>query len=316
MEQVEDLTYVFGGGNASAMAAERVGDPHRAHLRPGNMEDVFLLLTGRGLLDLTAFALTPDISSGALRVWQRNRDATLRNWKTEFLGIAVEPFAIILALGLALGKFVELDSGEPYVEFLAPGLLALFPMFAATFECAWGSYVRLEMQGTYESIIATPISVDDVITGEILWGTTRAMVNGTYILIVASHPEPVAAHDRLALGHCWWYPWACCRACCSARSRSAFAAIARAMSHFAYFFNLVINPMFWFGGAFFPFDALPRWVEVVGWLVPLKHVVDIYRGLVQGNLEWSMLISLVWLAVVTALFYVLAVKLMRRRLIH
>ena len=51
VERVEDLTYVFGGGNASAMAAERVGDPHRAHLRPGNMEDVFMLLTGRGLLD-------------------------------------------------------------------------------------------------------------------------------------------------------------------------------------------------------------------------------------------------------------------------
>ena len=51
VEQVEDLTYVFGGGPASAMAAERVGDPHRAHLRPGNMEDVFLLLTGRGLLN-------------------------------------------------------------------------------------------------------------------------------------------------------------------------------------------------------------------------------------------------------------------------
>ena len=51
VERVEDLTYVFGGGTASAMAAERVGDPHRAHLRPGNMEDVFMLLTGRGLLD-------------------------------------------------------------------------------------------------------------------------------------------------------------------------------------------------------------------------------------------------------------------------
>jgi len=51
VEQVGDLTYVYGGGEASSMAAERVGDPHRAHLRPGNMEDVFLLLTGRGLLD-------------------------------------------------------------------------------------------------------------------------------------------------------------------------------------------------------------------------------------------------------------------------
>ena len=51
VEQVEDLTYIYGGGDASLLAAERVGDPHRAHVRPGNMEDVFLLLTGRGMLD-------------------------------------------------------------------------------------------------------------------------------------------------------------------------------------------------------------------------------------------------------------------------
>jgi lipooligosaccharide transport system permease protein len=97
---------------------------------------------------LTAFAARPDVSIGAYRVWQRSRDVFLRRLKTEAIGIAVEPFVVILALGLGLGRFVELDSGQDYVVFLAPGLLALFPMFAAVFECAWGSYVRLEMQGT------------------------------------------------------------------------------------------------------------------------------------------------------------------------
>jgi len=264
---------------------------------------------------LTAIPFTPDVSSGAYRVWQRNRDATLRNWKTEFLGIAIEPFAIILALGLALGRFVDLGRGENYVEFLAPGLLALFPMFAATFECAWGSYVRLEMQGTYESIVATPISVDDVITGEILWGTTRSLVNGTYILIVMFilNPWLHMVDSPLAL---LAIPVGILPGLLFSSISIAFASIARAMSHFAYFFNLIINPMFWFGGAFFPFDAMPQWVQIAGWFVPLKHVVDIYRGLIGGNLEWSMLASLVWLAVFTAVFYVVAVKLMRRRLIH
>ena len=96
----------------------------------------------------------------------------------------------------------------------------------------------------------------------------------------------------------------------------SFAAIARAMSHFAYFFTLVINPMFWFGGAFFPFDELPRWVQIVAFFVPLKQVVDIYRGLINGELEWSMLGSLAWLAVVTVGFYTVAIALMRRRLIQ
>jgi lipooligosaccharide transport system ATP-binding protein len=51
VEEVEDLVYVFGGGEASRAVAERIGDPSVAFLRPGNLEDVFLRLTGRGLLD-------------------------------------------------------------------------------------------------------------------------------------------------------------------------------------------------------------------------------------------------------------------------
>ncbi|MGI8927692.1 MAG: ABC transporter ATP-binding protein [Tepidiformaceae bacterium] len=51
VEEVEDLVYVFGAGEvAQRIAAER-GDPSAAFLRPGNLEDVFLRLTGRGLLD-------------------------------------------------------------------------------------------------------------------------------------------------------------------------------------------------------------------------------------------------------------------------
>ena len=88
------------------------------------------------------------------------------------------------------------------------------------------------------------------------------------------------------------------------------------MSQFSYFFNLVVIPMFWFAGAFFPFDELPQWAQVLGWFIPLKHVVDIYRGLFAGNLEWSMLVSLVWLMAVTVVFFLLATWSMRRRLIN
>ena len=51
IEEVEDIVYVFGGGDVSKRIAEQVGDPGRVFLRPGNLEDVFLRLTGRGLLD-------------------------------------------------------------------------------------------------------------------------------------------------------------------------------------------------------------------------------------------------------------------------
>lgn len=264
---------------------------------------------------MTAIATRPDLSLGSYRVWQRNRDVTFRLWRTEFIGVVVEPFVVILALGLGLGQFVKLSSGEDYVVFLTPGLLAMFPMFAAVFECAWGSYVRLEMQHTYDAIVSTPVSVDDVITGEILWGTTRSMVNAAYILIVAAILNPwlhmLQSPWALAI-----IPLAVLPGLLFSAISICFASLARAMSQFSYFFNLVINPMFWFGGAFFPFDELPRWARVLGWFIPLAHVVDLYRGFIRGEFAWSMLGDFAWVAAATGVFYWLALAGMRRRLIQ
>lgn len=257
----------------------------------------------------------PDLSMGAVRVWQRNRDVLLRLWRSEIVAQLFEPVLVILALGLGLGQFVELDSGEDYVVFLAPGLLAMFPMFAAVFECAWGSYVRLEMQGTYRAIVATPVSVDDVITGEMFWGTTRSVMNATYLLLVF-----LALNPWLHMVDSWMavlvIPVAVLPGILFSAISIAFASLARAMSQFSYFFNLVINPMFWFGGAFFPVADLPGWARALSYCVPLTHAVELYRGLLGGHLHWSMLGNLTYLVVASALFYLLALAGMRRRLIE
>ena len=264
---------------------------------------------------MTAFATTPDISIGAYRVWQRNRDVLLQLWKSEFVAQLLEPVFVILALGLGLGQFVELGNGQDYVAFLAPGLLAMFPMFASIFECAWGSFVKLEMQGTYKAVMATPVSMDDVITGEILWGMTRATINASYILLVAIVLTPWLhmVESPLAL---LVIPLALLPGVLFSAIAICFASLARAMSQFSYFFNLIVNPMFWFGGAFFPFDQLPAWAQVLGWFIPLTHVVNLYRGLLNGHRHASMFVDFGWLVVATAGFFWLALYGMRKRLIE
>ncbi len=264
---------------------------------------------------MSAWTTTPDLSIGCYRVWQRDRDVLLRLWKSEFVAQLLEPIFVILALGLGLGQFVNLGNGQSYVSFLAPGLLAMFPMFTCIFECAWGSYTKLEMQGTFRAVIATPVSIDDVITGEILWGTSRAVVNASYLLLVATVLSPWLhmVHSPLAI---LVIPVAVVPGLMFSAMGICFASIARAMSQFSYFFNLIINPMFWFGGAFFPFDKLPHWAQVLGWFIPLTHAVNLYRGLLGGHLHASMAVDLVWLLVATAFFYWLALAGMRKRLIE
>jgi lipooligosaccharide transport system permease protein len=253
----------------------------------------------------------PDVSYRAYRVWQRNRDVYLRLWRSEAIWPLAEPVITLLALGLGLGELVKLESGQRYIEFIAPGLLAVYPMWAAAGECAWGSFFRMDTQRTFNAITATPVSIEDVITGEILWGATRALINGAYVLAVTAafllldSPMAIMSLPVIFLSGLMF-----------ASMSLSYTSIARSISSLNYFFALFITPQFWLGGVFFPLDVLPGWAERASWFIPATHVVAIYRGLVEGSLEWSNLSDLAWMVVMTAFFYALALFAMRKRLVQ
>jgi len=96
----------------------------------------------------------------------------------------------------------------------------------------------------------------------------------------------------------------------------SYTSTAYSLSSLNYFFSLVVTPMFWLGGVFFPLDQLPRGFQVVAWFLPVSHVAAIYRALVEGTPHWSHVGDLVWILVATVFFFRLAIFLMRRRLIR
>jgi lipooligosaccharide transport system permease protein len=169
----------------------------------------------------------------------------------------------------------------------------------------------MDNQKTFNAIIATPVSIEDVITGEILWGATRAMINGAYVLAVTAmfvlldSPLAILALPVIFLSGLMF-----------ASISLSYTSIARSISSLNYFFALFVTPQFWLGGVFFPLDVLPGWAERASWFIPATHVVAIYRGLVEGSPEWSHLGDLAWMVVVTAVFYSVALFAMRRRLIQ
>jgi lipooligosaccharide transport system permease protein len=252
----------------------------------------------------------PDVSLRSLRVWQRNRDVYLRLWKSEIIWPVVDPLITLLALGIGLGGLVELGDNREYVDFIAPGLLAVWPMWSAAAECGWGSFFRMENQGTFDAIVATPVSIEDVITGEILWGTTRALISATYILVIITAFGTVDSFLAILI-----LPLAVLAGVMFASIALVSTSIARSISSLNYFFAAFITPQFWLGGVFFPLDRLPEWAQTVAWFIPVTHVVKVYRGLTSGDLQWSHLGDVAWMVVVAAIFYTVAVFSMRKRLV-
>ena len=244
-----------------------------------------------------------------IRVWQRNRDVFFRLWHTEAPGFVAEPIIILVAMGLGLGAYVGMVDGQRYIEFIAPGIIASYAMFSASFECTYGSFVRMEYQKTYDAILATPLNVEDIVAGEIFWGATRSFMTGTIILIIA------------AAFHLVFSPWALFIPALAFLEGILFASIAilvtsvvPAIYTFNYYFTLFITPMFFFSGVFFPLSSFPEIVQTLSWIVPLTPVVQLTRALISGEFYPGLLWALAIIIVEAAVFFAISLTTMRRRL--
>ena len=254
------------------------------------------------------------VSYRSYRVWQRNRDVVFRLWFVELVPPILGPLIVITALGLGLGVFVELSGDVEYIEFLTPGLLALFPMLWAMFDCGWGAFGRMNMQGIYHAVIATPLNIEDVIAGEIFWAATRAAFQAVHILLAALLFTPTHGliDSPLAI---LVIPVAFLTGVLFGSMAMSFTSIAPSMSAYNYLWAFIISPMFWFGGAFYPLDRLPDPLQVVAQFIPLTNIVSINRALVEGELHWSNLGNLAVVLAMSAAFFALALWSMHRRLI-
>ena len=126
----------------------------------------------------------PKLSYRVWYVWRRNFDVFTKTIKVNFLPSLIEPIIYLVAFGFGLGGFIPSINGQPYIYFLGPALVAIAIMNGSFFECTFASFVRMYFQKTFDAIVATPVSVEEVIAGELLWGATRSMINATIVLAV------------------------------------------------------------------------------------------------------------------------------------
>ncbi len=243
------------------------------------------------------------------RLWQRNRDVFFRLWHSEASGAIIEPILVLVAFGMGMGAFIGDIGDQKYIEFLAPGIIVAYAMFSASFECTYGSYFRMEHHYTFDAILATPLNVEDITAGEIIWGGTRAFMTGCVILAIAAAFQLVPSY------------WALLVPLVAGLSGIMFASIALfvtsivpAIYTFNFFFTLFITPMFFLSGIFFPLDRFPDIVQQLSWIAPLTPAANLSRGLFQGEFHPNMLLALGIIIAWSVIFFSITLVTMRRRL--
>ncbi|MBN1828647.1 MAG: ABC transporter permease [Deltaproteobacteria bacterium] len=254
------------------------------------------------------------ISFRFARVWLRNFAVYRKIWKISFLTPLLEPLFYLSAFGIGLSVMVgELSyrgTAMTYTAFLAPALIAMNVMNGAFFETTYASFVRMYYQKTFDAMMATPLSLEEIITGEIVWGATKSVMVAAVITGVVSffgyisYPSaffilPLAFLSGLAFGSLGMF----------------FTSIVPSIEAFNLPVFLFITPMFLFSGTFFPLENLPLWAQRVAYALPLTHLVDATRAFSYGIPGLGILWNVLYLSAFVAVFYPIALVKMRKRLI-
>lgn len=260
-----------------------------------------------------------DILRHALAVWRRQQFVWRQLMLGSFVTNVCEPILFLFAFGFGLGAVIDEMEGLSYLAFIVAGIICYTVMFSASFETSIGSFARYQLQKTWDGIIATPVTLSELLLGEALWAATKALFAAICVMavgglwgrfagdtaVIASLSGALLALPCLALG-------AWCFACCGLAATS----MAKSWEFFSYYFTFWVSPMFVFGGVFFSIERFPWFIQAAAWLLPMPHMVSVVRPLTTGQAidVLPTLGHLAYLLALSALAFWIANKRMAKRM--
>ncbi|MFL5969471.1 MAG: ABC transporter permease [Gaiellaceae bacterium] len=220
----------------------------------------------------------------SLRVYEYWWMQYRRTWRGTVFTSIVNPVFYLAALGVGLGTLVNNAGGQPlgvpYLDFVAPGLLAAAAMQLGSMEASWPVMGSFRWTRQYYAMTATPLGTRDVVVGHQLWMLARlAATSAIYLAVIAAFGGVNSWWGLLAL------PAAVLVGAAFTTPFAAYAATRDNDAAFVPINRFVILPMFLFSGTFFPVTQLPLPLELLAYLTPLWHGVDLCRELTLGDIH-------------------------------
>ncbi|MBN2345017.1 MAG: ABC transporter permease [Candidatus Aminicenantes bacterium] len=253
-----------------------------------------------------------NLSRRIVFVFWRNMVSYKRFVMTTFLASLVQPLFYLITFGIGMGAYIGYFGGRPYLYFLVPGVLVTSVMMSASFECMYGTFVKMAHEKLYDALIATPVSAEDAVAGDIAWGAFRGLVSGSLMMIVAILMGilPVSPASVLLLVLLMVFVGI------------LFGSLAMVVTSFApnfdffnYYSELVLTPMLFFSGVFFPLDKFPPWMKTLSQFMPLTHAVAVSRAIFNGEYSRGLILNFAVILGLGGAAFLFGVQRMKKRLI-
>ena len=252
----------------------------------------------------------PQFSMRFWPIWQRNFLVWKKLAVASVLGNIADPLITLIAFGYGLGSLLQNINGIPYIQYLASGSICMSIMMASSFEALYSAFSRMHVQKTWDALMNAPLALDDVILAEMLWAATKSLFSGIAILGVmfglgiGLHPHTLLVVPLLFLIGMTF-----------ASLGLVINALARGYDFFTYYFTLVLTPMVFLSGVYYPTTQLPIWLQAISHWLPLTAAVSLIRPMILGSWPDMALANIAILSAYCAGGFYVATVLTRRRLL-
>ena len=208
-----------------------------------------------------------------------------RTWRGSIITRVLSPLLFMLSMGIGLGSLVDDRAGgiggNPYLQFVVPGIVATQTMWVAWGESSYQVLGYIKWNMSYHAQLASPLRVRDVLSGHFLAVACHLVMATSLFMAVAA---------LFGGFRSWWavacLPVALLTGMAFVTPIFAFTATQEGDDGFNILFRWVITPLMLFSGTFFPVDQLPGWMQPVAWVTPLWHGVEACRAVSTGAVDW------------------------------
>lgn len=228
-------------------------------------------------------------------LWLRQLKRFARS-KSRIIGSLGQPLLFLVALGFGFGPIYQKAEGGNYIQFLAPGIIAMGIIFSAIFmgiEIIWDRQF-----GFLKETLVAPVSRFKIMVGRTLGGATVATIQGIIIMCISFlagfRPENYALLP-LAL------VFMILTATLFTAFGTAIASVMEDMHGFQMIMNFLVMPLFFLSGALFPLPGLPPLIAAIAMMDPLSYGVDGLRGTLVNGSHFGLTTDLLALGGITIL---------------
>ncbi|MER6307490.1 ABC transporter permease [Streptomyces sp. NPDC001739] len=217
----------------------------------------------------------------------------LRHDRTELYTRAVQPALWLLVFGETFNRIKAIPTGgTPYIDYLAPGIIAQSAMFIAIF---YGIMIIWERDaGILTKLLVTPTPRAALIAGKAFAAGVKALVQAVVVIVIAA-----------LLGVAMtWNPLRLLGVVVAVVLGSAFfsclsmtiAGIVLTRDRLMGIGQAITMPLFFASNALYPVAIMPGWLQTVSRINPLSYQVDALRGLLLGThahlaLDYAVLVA-------------------------